>query len=203
MSQSKKQHSEPIKADFWTSKRLQIIASLTCWDILLSLQDQQIRTAAELADLIGRTPGALHTPLQTLVDAGIIQISEANETGSDKTRGRPARRYAITPDALQPPCSQGSAYEHAVHKATAAGLRLVMRNSELLAHENIRRHRTKESALRCQRWIQFGHLNDEDIDAIDEHFAAILKLLSQRRSGGGGRRYRVALMMLPDNFTDD
>ena len=77
-----------------------------------------------------------------------------------------------------------------------------MRNSELLAKENIRRHRKDVNLLRCQRWIQFGNLNDEDIDAIDEHFAAILKLLSQRRSGSGGRRYRVALMMLPDDFHD-
>ena len=75
-----------------------------------------------------------------------------------------------------------------------------MRNSELLAQENAQRHRKKDDPLRCQRWIQFGNLNKRDLDEISEHFDAILKLLAKRRSGAGGTRYRVALMMLPDDF---
>lgn len=75
-----------------------------------------------------------------------------------------------------------------------------MRNSELLAQENTKRHRKKEEALRCQRWIQFGNLNKKDLDEVSKHFDSILELLAKRRSGSGGTRYRVALMMLPDDF---
>ena len=75
-----------------------------------------------------------------------------------------------------------------------------MRNSELLAKENTRRHRRMEEALRCQRWIQFGNLDSKDLDEVSKHFDAILKLLAKRRSSSGGTRYRVALMMLPDDF---
>ena len=51
--------------------------------------------------------------------------------------------------------------------------------------------------------MQFGNLNEEDLDEVSGHFDAILKLLANRRSGGGGKRYRVALMMLPDDLKED
>lgn len=53
-----------------------------------------------------------------------------------------------------------------------------------------------------------GTKDDRKVSTIDEtitdevsgHFDARLELLAKRRAGSGDTRYRVALMMLPDDF---
>lgn len=131
--------------------------------------------------------------------AGIIHSSVRN----DPTKGRPPRTYELDPGAFEKPCGSGSDYEHSVHRATSSGLRLILRNSQDLANENTRRAKVNDVTLRSERWVQFGNLNDEDLNEVSGHFDAILKLLSTRRSGGGGKRYRIALMMLPDDLKED
>ncbi|MDG2031596.1 MAG: hypothetical protein P8J45_11390 [Phycisphaerales bacterium] len=140
----------------------------------------------------------MHAPLQRLTKAGIIHSTVRN----DPTKGRPPRTYELDPGAFEKPCGSGSDYEHSVHRATSSGLRLILRNSEELAIENARRSGQGEDPLRSERWVQFGNLNEEDLNEVSGHFDAILKLLSTRRSGDGGKRYRVALMMLPDDLED-
>ena len=196
---TKQRQDQSSKSEFWTNKRLLVIASLPCWDVVLSLTDCNSKTAAEIAQVTGRTPGALHAPLQRLTKAGIILSSVRN----DPTKGRPPRTYELDPGAFEKPCGSGSDYEHSVHRATSSGLRLILRNSEELAIENAKRAGKNDVTLRSERWVQFGNLNEEDLDEISGHFDAILKLLANRRSGGGGKRYRVALMMLPDDLKED
>ena len=69
---------------FWTNDRLTVVASLPCWDIVLSLYDGHEKTAAELARLTGRTPGALHAPLLRLVKSGIIDSKIGDDKEKDK-----------------------------------------------------------------------------------------------------------------------
>ena len=195
---SDQRKNQVAESAFWTNRRLLVIASLSCWDVVLSLTDRNSRTAAQIAQVTGRTPGALHAPLQRLTKAGIIHST----VRSHPTKGRPPRTYELDPGAFEKPCGSGSDYEHSVHRATSSGLRLILRNSEELALENARRSGQDEDPLRSERWVQFGNLNEEDLNEVSGHFDAILKLLSTRRSGGGGKRYRVALMMLPDDLED-
>ena len=190
--------SAKTTSPFWTNQRLEVVASLPCWDIVLSLLDGNRKTAAELATLTGRTPGALHAPLLRLEKAGII----ASEVIDDASKGRPPRGYRLVEGAYEKPCGSGAAYEKSVHRATSSGLRLILRNSEDLAEENARLAKKGRAPIRSERWIHFGNLNDEDLDIVSGHFDAILKLLAGKRSGGGGKRYRIALMMLPDDLED-
>ena len=45
----KQRHDQISKSEFWTNKRLLVIASLPCWDVVLSLTDRNSKTAAEIA----------------------------------------------------------------------------------------------------------------------------------------------------------
>jgi hypothetical protein len=183
---------------FWNNVRLEVVASLPCWDIMLSLLDGNQKTASELAKLIGRTPGALHAPLLRLQKVGII----SSEVIDIATKGRPPRSYKLAEGAYEKPCGSGAAYEDSVHRATSSGLRLILRNSENLAAENTLLATKGAPPIRSERWIHFGNLNEEDLDTVSSHFDAILQLLAKKRSGGGGKRYRIALMMLPDDLED-
>jgi hypothetical protein len=181
---------------FWTNDRLTVVASLPCWDIVLSLYDGNEKTAAELARLTGRTPGALHAPLQRLLNSGVI----SSKVIDDGIKGRPPRSYQLVEGAYQKPCGSGAAYEESVHRATSSGLRLILRNSQELAEENARLAMNGEEPIPSERWVHYGNLNEKDLESVSNHFDAILKLLAKKRSGGGGKRYRVALMLLPDDL---
>ena len=155
--------SKTKSTGFWTPKRLEAIASLPCWDIVLTQLDSKTRSSTEIARITGRTPGALHAPLQRLERAGILH----SQSRPAKGKGRPGRQFTINPGAQQKPCGSGSQYENAVHKATAAGLRLVMRNSKLLAEENTDAFRSGTHTRTSARWIQFSSLDKNDLKWID------------------------------------
>ena len=190
------QPADERSTQFWTNERLNVVASLPCWDIVLSLYDGHAKTAAELARLTGRTPGALHAPLLRLVQTGILD----SKLIDDQAKGRPPKSYQLVEGAFEKPCGSGAAYERAVHRATSSGLRLILRNSQELAEENARLDLSGKAPIPSERWVKYGNLNEEDLESVSSHFDAILKLLATRRSGGGGKRYRIALMMLPDDI---
>ena len=183
---------------FWTNERLTAISSLPCWDIALSLMDGRSRTAAEIGAITGRTPGALHLPRDRLQEEQIIEHRIRPIEG----KGRPSREYTINPNASEKPCSNGKTYEEVIHKATSAGLRLMMRNSARLAEENIRRFEEDIEPRTSARWIQFSNLLPQDIDWVEKQLMHIMDRLAQRRTNTKGQRYRVALMMVPDEFDE-
>lgn len=187
---------EPDQSLFWTPQRLDTLASLPCWDIVLTLLDEETRSTAEIALITGRSPGALHAPLQRLEKAGIISSHERTPEG----KGRPAREFTIVPGAQEKPCGSGREYEKAVHKATAAGLRLVMRNSGLLAEENIKASKTGANTRTSSRWIQFSTLDKADLKWVEDRLDEIMQRLAQKRSNPQGERYRAAFMLIPDDF---
>lgn len=186
------------KGLFWTDERLDAIASLPCWDIVLTLMDGQARSAAEIGAITGRTPGAIHLPLERLSEVGIIEYRIRQIDG----KGRPGREYLLNAQAREKPCSNGRIYENAIQKATSAGLRLIMRNSARLADENSKRFEEGRTPRTSARWLQFSNLLPEDIEWVEEQLMAIMDRLAQRRTNQKGQRYRVALMLVPDEFGD-
>ena len=188
--------NQPSESVFWNTDRLKTISSLPCWDIVLTLLDGEARTTAEIAAITGRTPGALHAPLAKLQDNGIITAQQRIAPG----KGRPGREFVIEPGALEKPCSTGREYEHVVHRATSAGLRLIMRNSLQLAEENSTAHTNGTAPRTSARWVQFGNLDEEDVAWIEDRLFEIMERLQACRTKTGGTRYRVAMMLVPDNF---
>lgn len=160
--------------------------------------DGRSRTAAEIGAITGRTPGALHLPLDRLQEEKIIEHRIRPIEG----KGRPSREYIINPNASEKPCSTGKTYEEVIQKATSAGLRLMMRNSARLAEENIRRFEEDIEPRTSARWIQFSNLLPQDIEWVEEQLMHIMDRLAQRRTNTKGQRYRVALMMVPDEFDE-
>ena len=185
-------------APFWTNARLAAVASLPCWDIVLTLMDGQPRSASEVGVITGRTPGALHLPLERLHEAGIIEHRVRQIDG----KGRPGREYILNPQAREKPCSNGRSYEDAIQKATSAGLRLIMRNSARLADENTKRFEEGRKPRTSARWLQFSNLLPDDIEWVEEQLMGIMDRLAQRRTNKKGQRYRVAMMLVPDEFDD-
>ncbi|MFB0986230.1 MAG: hypothetical protein QMB94_08010 [Phycisphaerales bacterium] len=177
---------------------MKAISSLSCWDIVLALMDGRSRTAAEIGAITGRTPGALHLPLDRLQEAQKIEHRIRPIEG----KGRPSREYIINPNASEKPCSNGKTYEEAIQKATSAGLRLMMRNSARLAEENTRRFEEDIEPRTSARWIQFSNLLPQDIEWVEKQLMHIMDRLAQGRTNAKGQRYRVALMMVPDEFDD-
>jgi len=194
-----KQHqSKETASAFWTTKRLDVIASLPCWDVVLAQLDGKPRLAAEIARITGRTPGALFAPLKRLETAGIIHSESRQPDG----KGRPGREYTIDPGAREKPCGSGREYERAVHKATSAGLRLIMRNSGLLAEENLKVHKAGNTPKRSARWIQFSNLDEEDLAWIEQKLQEIMQRFADQRTNTDGARYRGAFMLIPDDFEE-
>ena len=181
---------------FWTDERLNAIASLPCWDIVLTLMDGLARTASEIGVITGRTPGALHLPLEKLHEAEIIEYRVRQIDG----KGRPGREYLLKPQAMERPCSNGRVYEDAVQKATTAGLRLIMRNSARLADENATRFEEGVKPRTSARWLQFSNLLPQDVEWVEAQLMGIMDRLAERRTEKKGQRYRIAMMLVPDEF---
>ena len=190
--------SSPKTGFFWTDDRLDAIASLPCWDIVLTLMDGQARTASEIGLVTGRTPGALHLPLEKLQQAEIIEYQVRQIDG----KGRPGREYLLNPRAMEKPCSSGRVYEETVQKATTAGLRLIMRNSARLADENANRFEEGVKPRTSARWLQFSNLLPKDVEWVEKQLMGIMDRLAERRTEKKGQRYRVAMMLVPDEFDE-
>ena len=52
------------------------------------------------------------------------------------------------------------------------------------------------------RWVQFGNLDEEDVSWIHDRLHEIMERLQACRTKPTGTRYRVAMMLVPDNYEE-
>ena len=183
------------KRVFWTKKRIKTALSLPCRDLLLILEDKKGHSAKELSEKTGRTPGALHAPLQQLCAEGIIERS-AMETPNSR-RGRPAQIFKLNPEASAELMDRTPGAAELKIEADAASLRMFTRT----ARRNVAKTRKQPSALVNHSTIEYSFLNDREVAQVQRKIMEIQKLLSRRRTDGPNtarHRIRVGLMMVEE-----
>ena len=183
------------KKSFWNKRRLKTISSMPCRELLQAMEDGGKRTAKELALMTGRTPGALHSPLQKLCEAEIV-LRESKKD-ADQRRGRPAQVFSLNPIAAQG-MSREDAADGLLPDASGkeAALRLLNRKVKSVATENKDRVNAKEQPLVNLCSIEYGFLNDREIERIEKKFLEIHALVSKKRSDSTGKKKRVRLGMI-------
>ena len=145
--------------------------------------------------MIGRTPGALHAPLQQLCKEGIIErkLLEQRET----KRGRPAQIFQLNPEAAAQFMELNPGAAQLRIEGDAAALRMLTRR----AKSNLTRSRKRSIPSVNQSTIEYSFLNERDVAQVERKIREIQNLLSRRRAEGPAEarnRIRVGLVMVEE-----
>ncbi|MAJ47760.1 MAG: hypothetical protein CBC35_10925 [Planctomycetes bacterium TMED75] len=183
------------KRHFWTNKRIKAASSLPCRDLLLALEDGNEHTAKELSNKTGRTPGALHAPLQLLCKEGIIQRKILMR--QESKRGRPAQAFLLNPKAAEEPMELTSGASLLRVEGDGAALRMLNRR----AKSNLTGRRKKSTPPVNKTSIEYSFLNEREVAQVERKIAEIQSLLRRKRAEGpteATHRIRVGLIMVEE-----
>ena len=155
----------------------------------MALEDGNSRSAKDLSRITGRTPGALHAPLNRLCRDGLIRSS--SEPRNETRRGRPAQLFTIHPDASSGPDMLNANVLKLRLEADAAALRMLNRCAQTNARENLVRSRASEPTLINECSIEYGFLNQRELNQVERKMEEIRLILRRQRSSATDSRNRV------------
>ena len=191
------------KKAFWNSRRIKIISSMPCRELVQALEDGQRRTAKELSLMTGRTPGALHSPLQRLCKDQILIKGDQAQTRQG--RGRPAQIFHLNPEASRElPKMEARESTPLDHTGNEAALRMLNRKVKKALSKNKALMKENKSPLASLCSIEYGFLTEGEVQRIEKKFLEIQTMLAKKRSNPNGKkkRFRVGMVLVQDLATD-
>ena len=183
---------------FWNARRIRLISSMPCRDLLQALEDGEWRTAKELSAMTGRTPGALHSPLRRLWEEGIL--NKEPQPQQKPGRGRPSKVYRLDPGAARGLPREAEETTTLAPDGNEAALRMLNRTVRKVLTENRTLTRRNQPPLTNLCSIEYGFLTEREARSVERKFHEIRSMLGRKRLDRTGRkkRFRIGMVLVQD-----
>ena len=190
------------KTVFWNKRRVKVISSMPCRELLQALEDGKRRTAKDLSRMTGRTPGALHSPLQRLCQEGIV--SKEPHEQIHQGRGRPAQVFYLKPKAAQGLPEATDQCTPTTQSGNEAALRMLNRKVKKASVENTTLIKEGRDPLLNLSSIEYGFLTEVEAQRIEKKFLEIKRMMTKKRldSTGNKKRFRIGMVLVQEMTTD-
>lgn len=161
-----KQNSIPISVEqsklLGSAQRIKIISVIA----------ETAKTAKQVADELGQSPGSTHYHIQKLYDGGLIDLVETKTTGGivEKYYKSKAKWFDSSGDHVEDPVL---GEDYASSNSTKISLRLVLTTEQ-------REELTAEYKSLMEKWVALTSASQEE----GEEFAVGFKLISTAKKSG-------------------